>query len=362
MTKTRGLESDHRRRMWLFQMVVVLLLAGCTASEQGARSSAAGTPGVAPAEPVRAFEAPPSAASPASAASEVASAQAPRQQQEPGGATSPTADDLLFSDPGPPVTAAELDPVAKEYAELREEMLLLRQLGQQMLSGLWISQSLQCHLKYVTTRSHIPRSRRVELPALDFAAKHGLPQTAVARVVASRATPAQVQQMRRLFMHGDVFRFATFLGSSVQMSAEELAERAQRVQALPEWRRATLAWLTQSLGLHLVERESAQRTLPGVLRVMGLAASFDSDQALARADLLAVARLHVATESMSDLELYALAKNLSAGARTQVYRIATDAMLDLSRQGMFEQEFARALAQYVQPSTHTQASLRDQTR
>lgn len=211
-----------------------------------------------------------------------------------------------------PYDPADDDPEVQLRAKLYDHLALISQAARTLFHSPRIRQSLEIHLSYVDAVESVPRVRRRDLRALEDAGRTSFSQMDLAKTLQSLLTLDEVMALRAAFATPALHTFAVLLGTSVTIPGKSVLDAVSSASAQSEWRRSALAWLTTATRSEQVERDIAQRALPYVVANLGLSPERALPAAAllkARADGLAFARTHVATQDMSDRELYGLVRN-----------------------------------------------------
>lgn len=231
---------------------------------------------------------------------------------------------LNVSPPPPPkpYDPADDDPDVQLRAKLYDHLALVNQAARSLFHSPRIRQSLEIHLSYVDAVESIPRVRRRDLRALEDAARSSFTQVDLAKTLQSLIPIDEVKSLRAAFSTPALHTFAVLLGTSVTIPSKSVVDAVTAASSQSEWRRSALAWLTTATRNEQVERDIAQRALPYVVANLGLSPERAlPDRALlkARADGLAFARTHVATQDMSDRDLYGLVRNFEEFRVSRAY-------------------------------------------
>jgi hypothetical protein len=185
-------------------------------------------------------------------------------------------------------------------------------LGRGLYTGNHAKQSIELHLAVILPLADVPRVRRTDLNALQSAAASTLGSASLADQLSLRTEKDEVQRMRAALSVDPMPEFTALLGTSVFSSRDDISAATAEIARAGDWRRAALAWIASAIRMDQVERYVAFNMTPYVVGHIGID---DPSQAQAatfmRADSIALARVHIATQRYSDNRLHQLIQALS---------------------------------------------------
>jgi len=189
---------------------------------------------------------------------------------------------------------------------------LVMSLGRGLYSGKHAKQSIELHLAPILPLADVPLARRLDLRALESASSNALSPASLADQLTLRTNKDEVQRMRTALSTDPLPEFTALLGTSVFADRALLTTATSEVSRASQWRQSALAWIVTTIRMDQVERYVAFNMTPYVVSHVGIQ---DPSQAEApsymRADAIALARVHHATQMYSDARLYELILALS---------------------------------------------------
>ena len=189
---------------------------------------------------------------------------------------------------------------------------LVMSLGRGLYSGKHAKQSIELHLAPILPLADVPLARRIDLHALESAASRTLSPASLADQLTLRTDKDEVQRMRNALSTHPLPEFTALLGTSVFADRDLLTTAASEISRATQWRQSALAWIVAAIRMDQVERYVAFNMTPYVVGHVGVKDASQAEvQSYVRADAIALARVHHATQLYSDARLYELILALS---------------------------------------------------
>ncbi len=214
------------------------------------------------------------------------------------------------------------DPDVQLRMKLYDHLALINQGARSLFHSPRMRQSLEIHLSYVDAIARVPLIRRRDLKAFESAGRTSFTQSDLAKALEVLLPIDEVKSLRAAFVTPSLSTFAVLLGTSVTVPPKTVLEALSAASNQSDWRRSALAWLTTATRSEQVERDIAHRALPYVVENLGITASKalpDATVLKARADGIAFARTHIATQDLTDIEVYALIRNFEQFRLARAY-------------------------------------------
>jgi len=184
---------------------------------------------------------------------------------------------------------------------------LVMSLGRGLYTGKHAQQSIELHLAPILPLSDVPLARRIDIKALDSASASTLRSMALADQLTLRTDNDEVQRMRAVLGTDPLPEFTALLATSVFAQRDVITAATSQVAISSDWRKSALAWIATAIRIDQVERYIAFNMTPYVLSHIGIQDASQAESAtFARADAIALARVHHATQQYSDDQLHQL--------------------------------------------------------
>jgi len=207
----------------------------------------------------------------------------------------------------------ETNPLVPAFVSRRDASGgLVMSLGRGLYTGKHAQQSIELHLAPILSLADVPLAKRIDLRALGSAASSTLGAASLADQLTLRTDKGEVQRMREILSVQPLAEFTTLLGTSVFVDRETITSVAAEIARASPWRQSALAWIASAIRMDQVERYVAFNMTPYVIGHIGIQDPSQAETATyARADAIALVRVHHATQRYSDAQLHQLIQALS---------------------------------------------------